>query len=191
MAILIRLDSPGSVFFIQNRISSRRRIVDGKEVWEVRVFPFFKFRSMQQNVDQKIHRTHISAYLSGELNAEEEIDTFKLKDDPRITKIGKFIRRTSIDELPQLFNVLRGEMSLVGPRPVPVYEYLGLDAWHTERLAALQGITGYWQIAGRGRVSFDEQIRMDIAYVRNQSFWLDIRILFLTVFKAMWDKNAY
>ena len=114
----------------------------------------------------------------------------KLTDDPRVTRIGRILRRTSLDELPQLFNVLKGEMSLVGPRPVPLYEAAAYVDWHLERLAALPGITGLWQVRGRGRVSFAEMVRMDIAYVRNQSPLLDITLLLSTIPAVMSGRGA-
>ncbi|MEM7034494.1 MAG: sugar transferase [Chloroflexota bacterium] len=182
IATLIKLDSPGPIFFIHNRVGSRRRKFGGQVSWEVQPFPFFKFRSMRADSDESLHQKHIEAYMKGEL----ETDTVdgakvKIKNDPRITKIGHFIRRTSLDELPQLINVLRGEMSLVGPRPVPLYEAEGYEDWHRARLAAVPGITGYWQVKGRGQVLFEEMINLDLEYVRDASLWLDFKILFLTI----------
>jgi lipopolysaccharide/colanic/teichoic acid biosynthesis glycosyltransferase len=106
---------------------------------------------------------------------------FKLSNDPRVTRVGHILRKTSLDELPQLVNVLKGEMSLVGPRPLPTYEVAEYQAWHRERLAALPGITGLWQVQGRCEVTFEEQVQMDIEYVRNQSLWQDIKILLSTI----------
>ena len=114
---------------------------------------------------------------------------YKLKNDPRITKVGKFLRDSSLDELPQLINILRGEMSLVGPRPVPIYEADLYDLWQSERVSTLPGITGMWQVCGRSAVSFEEQIRLDIHYVRNQSIGLNIKILLIT-FLAVFNKRG-
>jgi lipopolysaccharide/colanic/teichoic acid biosynthesis glycosyltransferase len=138
---------------------------------------------MYKDVDDSLHREYIRAFVKGTLEVSADADTkFKLANDPRITRAGQLLRRTSIDELPQLFNVLRGEMSLVGPRPVPEYEVAEYrEAWQHERLSALPGITGLWQVMGRGEVPFEEMIRLDLDYIRRQSLWLDIKILILTV----------
>jgi lipopolysaccharide/colanic/teichoic acid biosynthesis glycosyltransferase len=167
IALAIKLDSPGPVLFRHKRVG-----LDGK------IFDIYKFRSMYHNADQVIHIAQIRAYAEGKLNEAEGV---KLKDDPRITKVGRILRSTSLDELPQLFNVLKGDMVLVGPRPVPVYEVELYKLWHSERLSTLPGITGLWQISGRSYVSFDEQLRLDIRYIRTQSIWLDIKILLNTV----------
>jgi lipopolysaccharide/colanic/teichoic acid biosynthesis glycosyltransferase len=116
--------------------------------------------------------------------------TVKLTDDPRITRVGRFLRRTSLDELPQLLNVLKGEMSLVGPRPVPPYEAAAYQDWHRERLAGLPGITGLWQVKGRGLVSFTEMVRMDIEYLRSQSTWLDFKIMLATIPAVLFGRGA-
>jgi lipopolysaccharide/colanic/teichoic acid biosynthesis glycosyltransferase len=178
IAVLIKLDSPGAVIFAQERVGARRRSRDGQTEWEVVTFPCYKFRSMVRDASQSMHEAHIRAFVEDRLDTTR---TVKLTADPRVTRIGRLLRRTSLDELPQLANVLRGEMSLVGPRPVPVYEAAAYVEWHYERLAALPGITGWWQVKGRGLVSFTEMVRMDIAYVRNQSLWLDIKILLATI----------
>jgi len=178
IAVLIKLDSHGPVIFVQERVGSRRRRSPaGGTVWEVIHFKVFKFRSMFQHANESLHQAHTQAFVEERLAAAE----IKLTEDPRVTRAGRLLRRTSLDELPQLLNVLRGEMSLVGPRPVPVYEAAAYADWHRERLAALPGITGWWQVRGRGRVTFSEMIRMDIHYVRQQSLWLDIKILFATI----------
>jgi lipopolysaccharide/colanic/teichoic acid biosynthesis glycosyltransferase len=191
VAILIKLDSSGSVFFVQERIGSKRRVEHGRVIWEVKVFPFYKFRSMYHNSDESLHAEHIRAYVAGEIKApKDNVTTLKLKDDPRITRVGKWIRKLSIDELPQLINVLKGEMSLVGPRPVPVYEFDAYDPWHRERLSAFPGITGYWQVCGRGIVPFSEQMRMDIEYVRKRSLWLDLKLLLLTIPAVITGRGA-
>jgi lipopolysaccharide/colanic/teichoic acid biosynthesis glycosyltransferase len=182
IALLITLDSPGPALFVQTRVGARRRRSrKGKIVWEIRKFRFLKFRSMYADADQSLHEQHIHAFVHGTLDASEEGAKFKLKDDPRITGMGHILRRTSLDELPQLFNVLKGEMSLVGPRPVPTYEVAEYDQPHYERLAALPGITGLWQVQGRGMSTFEEMIEMDIDYVRHSSLLSDIKIMFSTV----------
>ena len=182
IAVLIKLDSPGPIFFVQERVGARRRPQDGRTSWEIRGFPFYKFRSMVQGADQSTHQAFIKAYVEGRVQPSDVSSAkFKLIDDPRVTRVGRILRRTSMDELPQLVNVLKGEMSLVGPRPLPTYEVAEYQPWHRERLAALPGITGLWQVNGRCQVSFEEQIRMDIEYVRNQSLWLDLKLMFLTI----------
>jgi lipopolysaccharide/colanic/teichoic acid biosynthesis glycosyltransferase len=187
IALLIKLDSTGPILFIQERVGARRRCDRGHAVWEPVTFRCYKFRSMTQNADQSLHQTHIQAFV------EERLDTtriVKLTDDPRVTRVGRILRRTSLDELPQLLNVLKGDMSLVGPRPVPIYEAAAYADWHRERLAALPGITGLWQVDGRGRVSFTEMVRMDIAYVRNQSLLLDIKLLLSTIPAVLSGRGA-
>lgn len=182
VALLIKLDSRGPVFFAQERMGARLRAdVDGADDWKIEPFRVMKFRSMVNNADQSLHESHIRAFVSGTLDLDDEETTIKLHDDPRITRVGKWIRRTSIDELPQLINVVKGEMSLVGPRPVPVYEVEGYQPRHYERLHAVPGITGIWQVEGRGQVTFEEMVGMDIWYVRNASFWLDLKIIAQTI----------
>ncbi len=192
IALLIKLDSPGSSLFVQQRVGSRRRVRNGKVTWEVETFPCYKFRTMVSNADQKLHQEHIKKFIQGELAAEEQSDParFKLNRDPRITRIGHILRKTSLDELPQLLNVLRGEMSLIGPRPVPTYEVALYDLWHYERLAALPGISGLWQVKGRSQVSFDEMMQLDIEYVRKQSLLFDIKIMLMTVLVVVLGRGA-
>lgn len=165
--IAIRLDSQGPILFRQERVGRY-----GKK------FEMIKFRSMKNNVDDSLHEEHIIAYAKGELDLSKGN---KIEADPRVTKVGRFIRKTSIDELPQLINVLKGEMSIIGPRPVPLYEVNQYNLWQSERLDAMPGITGLWQVIRRGKSSFEEQLRLDIRYIRNQSLWLNLRILILTI----------
>jgi lipopolysaccharide/colanic/teichoic acid biosynthesis glycosyltransferase len=167
IAIVIKLDSRGPVFFKQKRVG-----LDG------RIFDVIKFRTMVFNADQEFHQKQITAYANDELDIEAGV---KINNDPRITRVGRFLRNTSLDEFPQLLNVLKGEMSLVGPRPVPVYEADLYKLWHSERMGTLPGITGLWQIYGRSSVSFDQQLRMDIQYIRNQSLGLNLKILIHTI----------
>jgi len=182
IALLIKHDSEGPVFFTQERVGARQRVRAGVVTWEVRNFRFYKFRSMYQNVDQTIHKEYIGRWIHGQ--AEDSGDKkarFKLTNDPRITPIGHILRKTSLDELPQLFNVLKGEMSLVGPRPVPIYEVNLYEDAHYERLASLPGMTGLWQVEGRGHVGFEDQVRLDIQYIYHQSVWYDLKLMFLTI----------
>jgi lipopolysaccharide/colanic/teichoic acid biosynthesis glycosyltransferase len=188
IALLIRLDSSGSPIFVHERVGSRPRFKNGRVTWEMRKFRFYKFRSMAQNADQGLHQKHIQAFINGTLDTSE--GTVKMTNDPRVTRIGAILRKTSLDELPQLFNVLKGTMSLVGPRPVPTYEVEAYEAWHYERLNAMPGITGFWQVKGRGIVAFDEMIKMDIEYVRTRSLWMDIKLLFMTVLAVVSCRGA-
>jgi lipopolysaccharide/colanic/teichoic acid biosynthesis glycosyltransferase len=192
IAILIKLDTPGSTFFVQERVGAKPVWKNGRRGWEVRNFPFYKFRSMVQNADQSLHEDYIIAWVAG--RAGESSTTtetkFKIANDPRITRVGRILRKTSLDELPQLVNVLKGEMSIVGPRPVPTYEVGQYQTQHYQRLTALPGITGLWQVKGRCQVSFEEMIDMDIEYIRNQSLWLDIKILALTLPAVMSGRGA-
>lgn len=180
VAIAIKLDSKGSIFFIHERVGCQSRIVNGKRVWDVKTFRMFKFRSMRQIDNSEAHRKHIELYISGQLDQNKD-DQTTIKAKMPVTRVGKFIRAWSIDELPQLLNVLLGDMTLVGPRPVPAYEVDGYKEWHYERLAALPGITGLWQVKGRCLLSFDEQIKLDITYARNQSVLFDLQILLMTI----------
>lgn len=137
---------------------------------------------MVHGADQSLHQGHIRAFVQGQLPVRDGVGAkFKIANDDRITRVGRVLRRTSLDELPQLLNVLRGEMSLVGPRPVPPYEVAEYQASEMERLAALPGITGLWQVNGRGELPFSEMVRLDREYVRHQSLWLDCRILAATL----------
>lgn len=169
--ILIGITSPGApAIFIQWRTGK-----NGKR------FPMYKFRSMVPNAEE-LKNTY--AHLN-----ELQWPDFKITNDPRITPLGKFLRKTSLDELPQLFNVLRGEMTLVGPRPTS-FGAETYKLWHTERLDVLPGLTGLWQIVGRGKIEFDDRLRMDIAYIERRGFWLDIVILFKTVSAVFKQRGA-
>jgi lipopolysaccharide/colanic/teichoic acid biosynthesis glycosyltransferase len=182
VALAIKLDTHGPVLFVHKRVGVKRRAEAGRTCWEIREFPFYKFRSMVHGADQSLHQGHIRAFVQGQLPAADGgCAQFKIANDVRVTRVGRVLRRTSLDELPQLLNVLRGEMSLVGPRPVPPYEVAEYQASEMERLAALPGITGLWQVSGRGELPFSEMLRLDREYIRNQSLWLDCRILAATI----------
>jgi lipopolysaccharide/colanic/teichoic acid biosynthesis glycosyltransferase len=177
VAICIRLDSKGPVFFRQKRVGQ-----NGKE------FTMLKFRSMYVDNDDAIHREVIKRYMSGEaINGE----SYKLMDDPRITKVGRFIRKTSIDELPQFFNVLRGEMTLVGPRPPLPYEVECYRRRDWIRLTGKPGLTGTWQVYGRSRVQFQEMVEMDIMYLQKQSTLRDLKLVCLTPIVMLSGRGGY
>jgi lipopolysaccharide/colanic/teichoic acid biosynthesis glycosyltransferase len=194
VAILIKLDSPGPVFFVQERMGAKRCRTRHGTVWITRRFYFYKFRTMFQNSDQSKHRACSRDFVGGHVdkfvNEDDRIAKFKLVNDSRITRIGRLLRKTSIDELPQLVNVLAGDMSLVGPRPVPPYEVALYKRFHYGRLAAIPGITGLWQVNGRCRVPFEEMVRMDLQLIRNPSLWQDIKILFLTIPAVLSQRGA-
>jgi lipopolysaccharide/colanic/teichoic acid biosynthesis glycosyltransferase len=187
---LIKLDSPGPALFIQDRVGVKRRTINNRVVWEVQAFHFYKFRSMVTNADQSLHESYIRAFREGRPNGSGNGSGFKLQNDSRVTRLGRILRKTSLDELPQLVNVLKGDMSLVGPRPVPIYEAALYADSHYERLSAVPGITGLWQTKGRCQVPFEEMLRMDIEYVRRASFWLDAKILLLTIPAVLSGRGA-
>lgn len=174
-AIAIRLDSRGPVFFRQERVG-----VGGKR------FQVWKFRTMTHNAPDTLHREYMTRMLGGDEASTLQRDgngrpVFKMVEDPRITRIGRFLRKSSLDELPQFFNVLRGEMSLVGPRPPVPYEFDAYDHWQYDRMQVRPGITGLWQVSGRSRLSYRQMCELDVDYVRRWSVWLDLRILLRTV----------
>lgn len=173
IAAAVKLTSPGPVLFRQVRIGQSGR-----------GFTFLKFRSMYTNSDHAVHEAYVKKFIADKTDDSPEAGerkVFKIQSDPRVTRIGRFLRRTSLDELPQFFNVLAGEMSLVGPRPPVPYEFANYQLWHRRRLLAMKpGITGLWQVEGRSRVKFDEMVRMDLAYARGWSIWTDIKILLKT-----------
>jgi lipopolysaccharide/colanic/teichoic acid biosynthesis glycosyltransferase len=191
IAVLIKLDSAGPVFFSHERVGAKRERGNRQAVWVVKNFDMHKFRSMFQNADSRVHEAYIRDFVEGRVHpGEGSGGKFKLTNDPRVTRIGRLLRRTSLDELPQLFNVLKGQMSLVGPRPVPPYEVACYRNGEHKRLMALPGITGLWQVNGRCQVPFEEMIRMDLEYVRKASFWLDLQILFLTIPAVLSGRGA-
>jgi len=170
IAAAIKATSPGPVFFKQERVG-----LNGG------TFAMLKFRSMKTNCDSAHHQNYIKKYICEQKNAAVEPGVFKLTHDPRITPIGAFLRRTSLDELPQFINVFKGDMSLVGPRPPIPYECELYDIWHRRRLLSCKpGITGLWQVMGRSRTTFDEMVRLDLKYIREWDLLMDIKILFMT-----------
>lgn len=171
VALLIKIDSKGPVIFKQERVGLR-----GK------TFYMYKFRSMVVNAEELKDKLQKQNEMSGPM--------FKMKEDPRITKVGKFIRRTSIDELPQLFNVLKGEMSLVGPRPSLPKEVKEFESWMNKRLEVKPGLTCYWQVSGRNSIGFEEWMKLDCKYVEDRNTWLDLKLIFKTFFVLFGDEHA-
>ena len=172
IAILIKIDSKGPVFFKHHRIGK-----NGKP------FSMYKFRTMKDGAEAMIND-----FTPEQL--EEWSENFKLKDDPRITRIGKFLRKTSLDELPQLVNILRGDMSIVGPRPVIEVELEEYGNDKDEFLSIRPGLTGWWASNGRSEISYPERCSYELYYVRNESFWLDVKVMFLSVFSVFLHKGA-
>lgn len=171
-AILIKRESKGNIIFAQNRVG-----LNGKE------FKMYKFRSMVDNAEE----------LKKKLEEKNEMigPMFKMKNDPRITKVGRFIRKTSIDELPQLINVLKGEMSLVGPRPSLPSEVKKFETWMKKRLEAKPGLTCYWQVSGRNNISFEEWMKLDVNYVNHRNIMIDAKLILKTITLLIGDKNAW
>jgi lipopolysaccharide/colanic/teichoic acid biosynthesis glycosyltransferase len=182
VAALVKLTSAGPVLYRQQRIGQM-----------MRPFEMLKFRTMAFNAAPALHQEFVTTFIAGG-DGEKPADpnrVFKIVKDPRITSIGHFLRRTSIDELPQLWNVLRGDMSLVGPRPPLAYEVAHYKAWHLRRIAgAKPGVTGLWQVKGRSRTTFDEMVRLDLRYVRRRSLWIDLQILLATPRAVISGKGA-
>ena len=183
IAVAIKLTSEGPVLFAQPRVGR----------YGVR-FTFLKFRSMYFQNDPRIHQEYVRELISEENGGKDGRDKgeYKMRNDPRVTPLGRFLRMTSLDELPQIFNVLRGEMSLVGPRPPIPYEVEAYDIWHRRRfLEAKPGITGLWQIEGRSRVKFAEMVRLDLKYAKTWTPWQDIKILVRTPWAMLRGTGAY
>lgn len=184
IAILVKLTSRGAVLFKQERLGQF-----GK------TFTFLKFRSMYADNDLKIHQEFMKGFIRDKYdNSRIGVDkpVYKMTNDPRVTRIGRILRQTSLDELPQFINVLRGEMSLVGPRPPLAYEYAEYEVWHRRRVLEVKpGITGLWQVKGRSRVRFDDIVRLDLQYARSWSLWLDIQILLQTPRAVLMGDGAY
>ena len=174
IAVLIKLDSKGAVFYTQERVG-----MDG------RLFLLYKFRTMKAGADSQLHRDYQRAFIAGRAEANlgnENKPAYKLLSDPRITRVGYLLRRTSLDEVPQLLNVLLGDMSLVGPRPPIPYEVEAYELWHRKRLDMKPGLTGLWQVSGRNRLPFEEMVRLDVFYIENWSLLLDLKIILRTGF---------
>jgi diguanylate cyclase (GGDEF)-like protein len=187
IALAIKMDSPGPVLFRQPRVGLRKRVVDGEEVWELSTFTMHKFRTMCHERGRGMHWQFMKALIQED---EEEVARIrnssdravkKLTEDPRITRVGRVLRKATLDEVPQLWNVLKGEMSLVGPRPPIPYETAEYEPRYWRRLEAIPGCTGLWQVSGWNKLGYKEQVELDIWYIKHQSLWLDMKILLQTV----------
>jgi lipopolysaccharide/colanic/teichoic acid biosynthesis glycosyltransferase len=215
VGLAIFIYSPGPVFFAQERVGAKRRTNGNQMYWEPTTFRCYKFRTMKNNADSSIHQAYIKALIEndyekmqavqkaatrprGSVNNEKLIIASnaptrprKLVDDARVITPGKFLRKFSIDELPQLWNVLRGDMSMIGPRPAIPYEVEMYKPWHMQRLQAQPGITGLQQVTARCIKDFDEQVKLDIEYIENQSLWLDIKIVLKTPLAVISTTGAH
>jgi len=182
IAILIKLTSEGPVLFVQDRVGR-----------EGRPFKFYKFRTMLVDNSDAAHRSFAAEFIKGRVMQESgaQKPVFKMQNDPRVTPIGRFLRKTSLDELPQFINVLKGDMTLVGPRPPLAYELAHYKEWHRGRLAVKPGLTGLWQVSGRSTVPFDEMVMLDLYYIENWSLALDLKIILRTVPVMLFGLGGY
>ena len=215
ISIAIFIYSPGPVFFIQERVGAKRETRNGRLYWKKANFRCYKFRTMKINADSSIHQAYIKALIENnegqmqavqiaatrprglvsqeQLIAAQKAPTLprKLVNDERVIAPGKILRKLSLDELPQLWNVLRGDMSLIGPRPAIPYEVEMYKPWHRLRLQAQPGISGLQQVTARCTADFDEQVKLDIAYIEQQSIWLDLKIALKTPLAVIFARGAY
>lgn len=197
IAFSIRLDSPGPAVFTQQRLGGRRRTVDGVRTWVIEPFTLYKFRTMVADADHSLHRVYMTAYLTADeatlstlRPGRSDGDSYRPSNDPRVTRLGAFLRSISVDELPQLWNVLKGDMSLVGPRPPVPYEVDAYQERHLVRLASWPGLTGWAQVRGRCTIGFEEMVRLDVEYIRRRSIAFDLKVLFLTIPLVLSRKGA-
>jgi lipopolysaccharide/colanic/teichoic acid biosynthesis glycosyltransferase len=215
ITVAIFIYSPGPVFFIQERVGAKREYKNGRLAWKTVLFPCYKFRTMKLNADSSIHQAYVKALIDNneaqmeaaqraatrprrsvshdQFAAAQNATTLprKLVNDNRVTTPGKLLRKLSLDELPQLWNVVRGDMSLVGPRPAIPYEVEMYKPWHKLRLQAQPGISGLQQVRARCTADFDEQVKLDIAYIEQQSIWLDLKIAIKTPLAIIFARGAY
>jgi len=196
VAILIYVYSPGPILFKQERVGAKRQLHGKRYYWKRENFQCYKFRTMKVNADTSVHQAYIKALIE---NDEEKMTVLqgvptqprKLVNDPRIIRPGKLLRKLSLDELPQLWNILIGDMSLIGPRPAIPYEVEMYKCWHLRRLEAQPGLTGLQQVMARCTADFDQQVLFDIEYIEKQSLWLDIKIIMKTPLAIISTKGAY
>ncbi|MBZ0316292.1 MAG: sugar transferase [Anaerolineae bacterium] len=198
IAMLIEIETPGSAIFAQKRVTARRRrIVNGKAEFDVVTFTCYKFRTMYKDASSEMHQAFMKAFIKNDtaamaaINGTENAEIKKIIKDPRVTLIGKFLRKTSLDELPQFINVLKGEMTLVGPRPCIPYEVEEYEAWHKQRLQATGGITGLWQVSARSAADFDGMCKLDIEYIQSQSLMTDIKLILKTPLVMIFGRGGF
>jgi lipopolysaccharide/colanic/teichoic acid biosynthesis glycosyltransferase len=184
VALLIKLTSRGPVFYSQSRIGEHRE-----------VFTLYKFRTMRQGADDAIHREFTRSFIEGRMSNssldEKAPSVYKLTNDPRVTSIGNFLRKTSLDELPQFINILKGEMTIVGPRPPLQYELEYYEEWHKLRLEVKPGLTGLWQVSGRSSVPFNEMVKLDLYYIEHWTLLLDFKIMMRTIPVMLFGSGGY
>ena len=195
IAILIRLDSRESSIVSQERVGSKRWTHGGFSYWQRSGFTCYKFRTMVRNADSSLHRSYVQAHINNDHKSMDKLqgdktETRKLVRDPRVTRLGKFLRKSSLDELPQFWNVIKGDMSLVGPRPPIMYEVEEYEPWHLQRLEGLPGLTGLWQVSGRSSMDFDDSVRLDIHYINTRSLSQDLKIIIKTPLAIITTRGA-
>ncbi len=196
LGLLVKLDSRGPVIFTQQRFGARPVRVNGTVAWELRPFRFYKLRTMYTSTDSAVHQAYLEAYIAGDELAMRRFDahrsdgSYKMTNDKRITRIGGLLRRLSLDELPQLWNILKGDMSLVGPRPPLAYEIAKYATTDYQRVAGPAGLTGSWQVSGRSTLNFEEMVELDTEYLAQQSIWLDLKIMARTAPAAISGRGA-
>lgn len=196
IAIMIKIDSKGPAIFVQERVGSRRPRKSHFSNWNTVLFDCYKFRTMVCNADPTLHKAYVHALISNDCQGMADIQgqetkVRKLVADPRVTQVGSFLRKYSLDELPQFWNILVGDMTLVGPRPPIPYEVEMYEPWHHLRLQAKPGLTGLWQVTGRSCADFDVMVKQDIEYIQNQNFWLDLEILLRTPLAVLSARGAH
>jgi lipopolysaccharide/colanic/teichoic acid biosynthesis glycosyltransferase len=196
IAAAIYIYSPGPIFYVQERVGAKRLRMGNQIFWKREPFRFFKFRTMKINADSSIHEKYVTALIKNDQKSMAEVQgentkVRKLLHDPRLIRPGSLLRKFSLDELPQLWNVLIGDMSLVGPRPPIPYEVKVYKPWHYRRFGAQAGISGLQQVKARCSADFDAQIKIDLEYIANQSLWLDIKIALLTPLAILSSRGAH
>lgn len=196
IALVIYIYSPGPVLFVQKRVGAKRQTYQGHSYWKQCTFDCYKFRTMKINADSSVHQAYIKALIENDevkmtTLQGTSVQTRKLVNDSRIIAPGKLLRKLSLDELPQFWNVLIGDMSLIGPRPAIPYEVEMYKPWHFRRLEAQPGISGLQQVTARCTTDFDQQVQLDIDYIKKQSIWLDLKIILKTPLAVFSTSGAY